>query len=203
MKYRLSNLPLIIFHPLIIPTLLMVMIFKQPVFYSMLLPLKTKLIISGIIFIGTCLFPVIFYFLYKNNYPASVPAQYARDRRIYPVFLSSVMIFLTYYFLTYVDMPRLFTMPVLFLAMVAAVALILNFWWNVSVEMLGWGAFFGAVLSSSLFLDFMVLPPLIGSLLISGITGYFLLKAEKYSESQIYISWFAGLMLMLPAFFLV
>lgn len=203
MKTNLSGIFLNLFNPLIIPTLVIVIILSQPVFFSMMISLKSKLIISGIVFSGTCILPAILTQFYRNNPQWSVPGKNSREQRIYPIFMSGLLIFLTYYFLTYIELPQLYTMPFLFLTFVVATALVINFWWNISLELLAWGAFTGAMLSSALLLSFDVLIPLIVGLMISGISGAISLSREKYTPLQIYASWFAGMLLMLPAFYLV
>lgn len=99
MEQRIGRLLTIIFHPLFIPFYMLVVLLNIDVLFAMMIPLRVKLILSGLVFLTTIVFPLLcVFFLYKLKLVRSLHLE-SKEERIYPLLILAVFYYLTYYLL--------------------------------------------------------------------------------------------------------
>lgn len=192
----LSQIVSYIFHPLIIPTIGIFIIFNSGTYISNLIP-EAKRLIYILFFISTFLFPVlmipflIWQKLIKNIYVEST------KERIVPMLLTLVFYYFGYYIIGTNNISGI--IRAFFLASIISLttAFFINIKWKISTHMIGLGGLVGLVLGISLRLEVNLIIILTLLILISGIVGAARLKLNSHSILQIGAGFYIGVFIVL------
>ena len=184
----------IVFHPLLIPTLGFLLLINSE-FYFALLPWNIKKYMLLVVFISTCILPVISILILALNSKFDMNMNKSTDR-ILPLMLSSV-----FYYLGYMVLEQLPVFPVYNLFLIAAVlvqiALILvSFVWKISAHTAAIGALLGGVFGLSFRLQTNPVMMLSVLILIAGLVGTARLLLLKHSTTQVYAGFLLGFFVM-------
>src|SRR5512140_480694 len=99
MEDRIAKVVTILFHPLFVPFYMLLLLLNVNTFFAMMLPVKGKLLLSGLVFLTTILIPLlIIYLLYRLKLVKSFYLE-SKEERIYPLLTVAVLYYLTYYML--------------------------------------------------------------------------------------------------------
>jgi hypothetical protein len=189
MEKNIARLILIVFHPLIITTLGIILLFRSS-FYLASIADEIKQIILLSTFFGTCIVPLLMilskYFLMKRIG--------FNDK----LFNTSVYLFTALcYYLSYLvisGLPIAGFFKVVFLsgALLLISLSLITLRWNISVHTAGTGALLGATIALLLRLETVHTEGLALIILIGGMSGFACLKLEKNTPAQIYTGYFLG-----------
>jgi len=185
-----------IFHPLIIPTIGMFIIFNSGTYISNLLP-EAKRLIYILVFISTFLFPVLMIpFLLWQKIIKSVYVETTKERVI-PMLLTLVFYYFGYYIIGSNNISGL--IRAFFLASIISltVAFFINIKWKISTHMIGLGGLVGLVIGISLRLEVNLIIYLILLIFISGIVGAARLKLNSHSVLQVAAGFYIGILVVL------
>lgn len=175
----------VIFHPIFIPTFLMIIVFKLfSTFYVFDIAYLTAIITAT--FILTAIIPIIiisllYYFKFIKSFYLKT-----NEERILVSFLMTFFYFLTYYFMRNVYIhPQIFISIILLPIMSILFLLILLVYPQISMHTFGIGSLLGMILFYKF--NFMLIPSfyfITSILIVSGlvITSRLILNAHKYSE---------------------
>ena len=169
--------------------------------------LSAKIVLGSLVFTTTFLFPFLFILamLFWGKGLLSSLQMETRKERSYPFITTSLLYYLSYYFLKSQGAPVI-NIEALFIwgaTMLIIVSLIINFWWKISVHMIGIGGLTGALFLLN-FKSFFNFPILILILIFfAGLTGYARLKLEAHKPSQVYIGFLTGISVMFFIFYFV
>lgn len=203
MKFELfvARLLSVCFHPLIIPTLGMVLLFRMDSYLAYSIPGQLRQFILLIVFINTALAPALSMLLLKRTGVIGDLLLSERAERIYPVLLTSLFFFLTYYLLRQAVLPSIMYYYLMGATLSVVLTLLVTFWWKISIHMVSMGGLLGAVVATSIHLNLDLTGFILSGILLGGLVGYSRLRLRAHSPWQVYAGFFLGVGVMLALFF--
>ncbi len=203
MKFELfaARLFSVCFHPLIIPTLGMVLLFRMDSYLTYSIPGQVRQFILLILFINTALAPALSMLLLKRTGVIKDLLLSERAERIYPVLLTSLFFFLTYYLLRQAVLPSIMYYYLMGATLSVVLTLLVTFWWKISIHMVSMGGLLGAVVATSIHLNLDLTGFILSGILLSGLIGYSRLRLRAHSPWQVYAGFFLGVGVMMALFF--
>jgi len=200
METKLAKIVSILFQPLLIPSYSLFILFSLNNYLSMLVPAQAKQLLMWIVFLSTFVFPLIFVLiLYKRGLIKSVNMDH-KEERIFPLMITGIFYFLAYYIVRQTHLDVIYQRLFLGSALLICIALIISFYWKISMHMIGVGGLLGAMIGINLvaYVDltfFVVL-----STFICGLVGFARLKLKAHTPAQVYNGFLAGFFVMLVLF---
>jgi hypothetical protein len=188
----------IIFHPLLLPTLGLLLLFQTDLYITFLSgTLKQVIIIST--FISTGAIPALF-FLTGKTLRNGVESWEKMPVQTLTYLISGVSYFAGYYLISKLPVAGFFNAIFLAGTLVLVALALISLRWNISSHMTALGALFGVALSIMLRLgqhDMM----LIGLILLAGgFTGYARLVMGKNNPAQVYAGYILGFSILFLIF---
>jgi len=160
-----------VFHPLIIPTLGMMIIFNSNSYVNFAIPYDLKRAVIILVGLSTFVIPTLATLLLQNRgYIKSVEMETTKER-ILPYGFTIIFYFFTIYMMLKAPIP-----PIIFNFMIGALvsvilAFIINLRWKISAHMIGMGGLTGALIAISFLLSVNLIPFIALAILISGIVA--------------------------------
>jgi hypothetical protein len=192
-----------IFHPLLIPTYVLFVLLNLNSFIANSVPFYYKLILSGVVFLTTFIFPLIFtWLLYRLRLITSL-FLVRKEERIYPILAIAVFYYVTYYLLKGIQISTIFSFYMLGATLLAILSLVVNFYRKISLHMIGAGSFAGLFLGLSLNFGLNFNAEIFSAIILAGIIGYARLKSGTHNPSEIYSGFAMGTIGMTLLIFLL
>ena len=192
MEQRIGRLLTIIFHPLFIPFYMLVVLLNIDVLFAMMIPLRVKLILSGLVFLTTIVFPLLcVFFLYKLKLVRSLHLE-SKEERIYPLLILAVFYYLTYYLLKSFPISFIFSYYMLGSTFLTILALIISFYRKISLHMIGIGGMLGLLMGLSLNLGLDMTWFIISAIILGGFLGFARIQSNSHKPSDIYSGFLVG-----------
>ncbi len=190
-----------IFHPLLMPTLGILIIFDS-IEYMVYVPFEMKRAIFLIVFISTCLLPLSFIpFFYFQKIINDFEMSSSKERFI-PLFLTAIFYYIGYYLISKFTIPSVLVSFMFSTVIIVFVILIINLKFKISIHMSGMGGVIGlimAILIKTGDLNFYIF---IISILLAGFTGYSRLWLKAHSQWQVYTGFAIGFVCVFFTIFL-
>ena len=185
-----------IFHPLLMPTYALMLVFNNDNYFVLMLPLKLKLILTAIIFTNTLLLPLLFIWMMKRKGIIQSYHMPERADRTFPFLVTGLFYMATWFMINNLNLPGVYSMFLLGGTALIVISLIINLFWKISIHMAGVGGLTGGFIALN-YLTVVDSPLLILVLvIISGLVGFARLKANTHNPSQVYVGFAAGAMVM-------
>jgi hypothetical protein len=192
-----------LFHPLLIPTYMLVILLGFDTAFSVLLPLKMKLLLTGILLTTTCIFPLfIIFILFRMKIVTSFYLQ-KREERIFPLITIAIFYYLTFYLIKDIYLPRNFQLFILGSTLLTVITLLVTLAYRTSMHMIALGAVAGLFFASTILSGGYSLILLLGTIFISGLAGSARLKLDAHEPSEVYSGWLMGAVVMCLTVFLL
>jgi hypothetical protein len=201
----ISKVISVIFHPLLMPSYTLLIIFNSDTHYSYM-PFEAKKILYLLVFFSTFLLPVsTIPFLINLKLITSLGLDKSKER-IIALAITAICYLFSYYLLYRLPVSTLAFIRILILAsfILIVINLFITIKWKISAHLTGIGGLTGSLLFYALYLnaDFgLVIPNII---LLAGLTGYSRLNLHVHTPWQIYAGYLVGIsgmfMIMLIAF---
>ena len=200
MQEKIAKIISFVFHPMLIPSYTILILFNINNYISLLIPFSAKLLILGMVFITTFLFPLLFIFIMKRKGIVKTLQMETREERVYPFAVTAIFYFLSYYMLKQLHISDIYYLFLLGATLLIIIALLITFYWKISVHMIGIGGMLGALIGISfrINVDFVILIAL--TVLCSGIVAFARLKLNAHKPLQIYTGFLSGVIIMLLVF---
>lgn len=179
-------------HPLIIPIYLLLILFNSDTYLSYTLSPALQRIILAAVFILTCLMPFLTSVLLLKKQGVKGLLMEDRQSRTIPYFLTLVYYIACYYFLLRLPVSSVIKILILAAACCIALAFIINFFWKISIHLIGLGGMAGAFYVLSLLLSSEFILPFVLSIILAGLTASARLMKNAHSPSQLYFGFIAG-----------
>ncbi|MBN1199604.1 MAG: hypothetical protein JXA23_09650 [Bacteroidales bacterium] len=192
-----------LFHPLLIPTYLFLILLGFDPSFSVLLPLKMKWLVTGTILGTTVIFPLILILIMLRMKVITSLFLPRREERIFPLITIAIFYYVTFYLIRDLYFPRNFQLFILGATLLAVITLLVNLFYRISMHMTALGAITGLFLSMTLHSGGYSLVLFIGAVLISGLTGSARLKLNAHQPAEIYSGWLMGAAVMCVTSFLL
>ena len=184
-----------LFHPLILPTLGIIVIFNSGSYMDYFLLYNSRKIVLVIVFLSTMVLPLTFVPFYLFQKIIKTIQMESNRERLVPFFITFCLYIFCYYLLYRIGSPAIINKMILAGATSILVLFLLSIKWKISAHMIGIGGFTGALIALSFLLKVNMQYYIIASVLVSGIIGYARLRLLAHSPKQIYIGWFTGLII--------
>ncbi len=181
-----------VFHPLLMPSFSVVLLFQVNSYLTFTLPTEMKWLIMGLVFMNTFIFPTLFVvLLVKRKYIQSIFLDVQKERLL-PFVLAFFFYSFTYYLLRRANLPPVLNSLMLGAAVSVIVSLGLNFISKISIHMVGIAGVIGAFSAIALLLNINILFLLIVLSIITGIVGTSRISMQKHTNFQLLIGALVG-----------
>jgi len=180
------------FHPLLMPTYGLFLVFTFNVYFRFSIPPVLKWVTYLIVCISTFLLPSIAALgMVRSGIIKSLQMESREDRQA-PFLVTAAFYIVCYYLLTQLHLPKIFLSMMLGACISVILALIINFWWKISIHTIGMGGLCGIVyaLSQSLFVDMVM--PFSFLVLLSGFVASARMFVGSHQPAQIYMGFILG-----------
>lgn len=191
-----------VFHPLIIPTLGMIIIFNSNSYVNFAIPYELKKAVVILVGLSTFVIPTFFtLFLQNRGYIQTLEMETTKER-VLPYGFTIIFYFFTIYMMMKSAIP-----PIIFNFMVGALvsvilAFIVNLKWKISAHMVGIGGLTGALIATSFLLNVNLITYITLSILISGLVASSRLILNAHSPSQLIAGFLMGMICQIFSIYL-
>jgi len=203
METKIAKLISYIFHPLLMPTYSLIFLFQIKSYLSFAIPRQAKVAIIAIIFFNTALMPALIFFFMKLRHIISSLKMEDRKERFLPFIITAVFYFGTYIMLRKFHLPSIIYFLTFGSACLIIIALTINFWWKISIHMMGIGGLTGALTCIAFYLSVNPGIYVAISIIIAGFIGFSRLKLLAHSPLQVYAGFITGAFFMMGLFWLI
>ena len=191
----------VLFHPLLMPTYALIIIFNSNTHYSYM-PFEAQKLIYILVFLCTFLIPVsTIPFLMNLKAVSGVSLRNQRER-IIPLSISALSYYFAYYLLGQLPLSTIGFIKIMILAsmLLIVLSLIVSLKWKISAHLIGIGGLIASMFFYALYFvaDFTTLIILLS--LIAGAVAFARLNLQAHSPAQVYVGFltgFAGMLLVL------
>jgi len=200
---KISQFISIIFHPLLIPSYTLLIIFNSGTFYSFI-PFHTQRVFYVLIALTTFVIPIsIMPFLLNLKIVSGFMLQERKDR-IIPLLITSISYFFTLYLLSRLPfhVPEFINNYIFASALLIFITLIISMKWKISAHAIGIGGLLGSIIifSVAYYANLVYLISLIA--IISGLIAYARLYLQEHKPFQIYSGFILGFFGMITMIYL-
>ncbi|MDA3954655.1 MAG: hypothetical protein PF485_13485 [Bacteroidales bacterium] len=181
----------ILFHPLLLPSIGIIILYNSGSVLEYL-PFQAKKIILLVVAVSTFVLPLTFvpFFIFQKIIK-NMQMQNNKERLI-PFFVSFALYFFCFYLLRRLGAPQTITKFILAASCSVLILFLLSFKWKISAHATGIGGFTGALIAISFRLNVNLEYFIITAIIVSGIVGYSRLMLKSHEPYQIYIGWLTG-----------
>lgn len=185
MVKTISKILSVVFHPLVMPSLGLLMIYNSGTYVSML-STEAERIIFLIVAVGTFLLPLSLIPVFIYTRMVSTVEMKERSERFFPLLITSALFYIDYFVLRSLMVPRIIQLFILAATLSVVLTSLINIKWKISAHMVGIGGLIGALLAMSFRLLADISVSLIISIVIAGLLGFARLNLNAHKPSEIY-----------------
>ena len=194
---KISKAISLIYHPLIIPSLGMLVLFNSGSYLSYL-PYDMKKWMLLIVFLCTYVIPLIFvpYLLY-HKWLLNVQMENRRERYV-PLVVSLVLYMFCYYLIHQINgIPQMYYSFILSSLIAVLVTILITLRYKISIHMVGAGGLVALIGFLAFYLKVDLQFYLVVSLVLAGITGTARLILKAHTPDQVYSGFLTGFTIVL------
>lgn len=200
MEKQFAKLISVLFHPLLMPTYALLLLFSTNYYFVLILPPKYKYLLLSFVFITTFILPsIIMFILLKAKMINSIQMESSKERTL-PLFIVSGFFFATFYFLREAPQSTIFNLFMLGATILTLMSLLINYLTKISVHMVAIGGIFGMFTGLALTFSQDINYLLFLIIMAAGFTGFARLKLKSHSPMQVYLGFLLGSSFMLAMF---
>ncbi|WP_340111519.1 phosphatase PAP2 family protein [Maribellus mangrovi] len=190
MQERLAKIISIVFHPVLLPTLGILLLLHSGFYFSML-SWEAKRFVLLVVFFTTCILPLLMVSILAINPRFDISMSKSTDRVI-PLLASAI-----FYYLGFILLGKMNIFPVFKLFMLASVLvlvalLIISFKWKISNHMAALGALAGVFFALSFRKGLNPIYSILIVVLVSGLVGTARLALKKHSIWEVIAGYVLG-----------
>jgi hypothetical protein len=197
METRLAKIISVLFHPVLMPTYIIGIILNLDAFFVLILSVKAKLLLLGMVFVSTCILPLSIVLLIKHSGKILSLQMEKRQERTISLLIISIFYYITWWMLRQINVSPVFPVIIIGIFYTSAVALTINLFMKISLHMIAAGGAAGVFIG----LSFLLLQPIqlliILMILLGGIIGFARLKLNSHRPVEVYLGWIVGVIIML------
>lgn len=181
-----------LFHPLLMAFYASAAIFLVNPHYKYVLHDQVKAVILVTVLITTFFLPLISsVFFLQKGFIQSLQMHTASERHL--PFITTAIYYVTgYILLSRLPIPNIFSAIVLGAGIAIIVALVINFYWKISIHMIGVGGLAGGLFALSSHSYTNLLLPMAGIFVLAGCLGSARLIYGTHNQSQVYVGFVVG-----------
>ncbi len=193
METRIANFISIVFHPMLMPTLGVIILLNLDTYLSHTITPSGKFAVYSIVLINTGIVPALLVWLHLRFQLVKSLKLASRKERTLPFILTMFFYFFCYFILKRNHLP----VPVYTLQLGASIsvllAILINFFWKISIHTVGMGGLAGMLLGISQKMNIEIISILLPFILMGGLVGFARLKLNAHTPLQVYSGFLLGL----------
>lgn len=197
MERALARLILIIYHPLLITSLGIVLLFHSD-FYLAFIAYEVKLVVLLSAFLGTCVIPALI--VSSRYFFAKVDQMNEKLYHSLVYLITAICYYMAYYVISDFAVAGFFRALFLAGSLLLVTLALISLRWNISVYTAGAGALTGTALALSIRLGIVHSTGLTMVILMAGLTGFSCLRLGKNNPAQVYAGYLVGFSLLFLIF---
>ena len=191
MQIKSASIISILLHPLIMPLLGIITIFKSGTYISFIDNHWVNITLL-IVFILTFVLPLsIIPFYYYTRLVRSVQMKNPKER-IIPYFITFLLFYIAHVIIKKLPLDYFYSIYLFAASISVLLVIIISYFWKISTHMVGIGGLTGLILSLSLRMTANLMGILIIAIIVAGILGTSRLKLNSHSPSQVYLGFILG-----------
>jgi hypothetical protein len=194
---KLARMISYVFHPLMIPSYVLLLLLNLDSFLSYTLPVSYKITLVGVVLLTTVLFPLFLTWMLYRLRIISTVFMTSKEERIFPILAISVFYYVTYFLLRGIHLSTIFSYYMLGATLLAILSLVVNFYRKISLHMIGAGSFTGLFLGLSLKFGINLNTEICSGILLAGIIGFARLKSNAHQPAEIYSGFLMGVVVLM------
>jgi len=203
MELRIAKVISYIFHPLFIPFYTILVLLSSDTYMLLMIPLKGKLLLFGIVLLTTVLLPLFTsFFLIRMKIIHSIFPK-TRAERIYLLLNVAIFYYLTYYLLKGTHASIVFNYFMLGSTFLVICSLIITFFYRISLHMIATGGLLGGIFGLTFGHSVDLTGFILVLILFAGLMGSARLKIDSQKPAEVYYGFLAGLTVMFLLFILI
>lgn len=203
MEKQFARIISAVFHPLLLPTYALLLLFSTNFYFVLVLPSEYKYLVLSFVFVTTFVLPAVMIFiLLKADMIKSLQMESSKER-VLPLFIVSGFFFATFYFLREAPQSTIFNLFMLGATILVLVSLLINYITKISVHMVALGGLFGTFTGLALSFHQNITHLILIIIIVAGITGFARLKLKAHSPMQVYLGFLLGSLFMLGMFLFI
>lgn len=183
----------IIAHPVLLPTWMFLIFIDSGI--CRVFNIDTNICLLTV-FITTFVMPMIFMFILKKLKVIKSLTMERREDRFIPLIIMVIFLFTIQSLFDDITSLGYYNFYINCNIMLCSIVFWINIYWKISLHSVGWGAFVAALFIMSTISSTRYLPYFLASIIISGVVGSARLYLKSHSESQIYIGFAVGFLLV-------
>ena len=182
----------VLFHPIAYPTygFLLLLFFDSQ--FVIRINDQAKWYILVLVFINTFILPVALLFILKKRGIVSSLKVENREERFYPLFIGLLFYATTWYLISRLPLPSVYSYILSLSVILAILAIIINVFFKISLHSMGAAAFSSALLVISYKYNLQITATIIVVFLISGLLASSRLVLKEHKPSQVYMGLIIG-----------
>ncbi len=189
-----------VFHPILIPTIGLLIIFDTSTYVSYTMTLALKQFVLMLIVMTTLIIPLLITLMLLNKgVISSIYMEKQKERNI-PYLVSLAFYFFMLYMLFKVPVPKIIYQFAIGATLSVLLAFIINLKWKISAHMIGIGGLTGALFSIAILLNANITVYIVSTLILSGLMGTSRLALSAHTPSQVYSGFFLGVICQVMIF---
>lgn len=196
---KLAQFISVVLHPILLPTWMFLIFIVTGI--CQVSHIKAEICLS-IIFGTTFILPAITLLILKRFKVIESITMEKRSDRFIPLFVMVVFIYATSRFFNGISALALYNFYLICNLMLCVVVFWINLFWKISMHGIGWGAFAATLFIMSTMSSILYLPFFILSIIISGIVTSARLYLKSHNESQVYVGFIVGFVVVLALYLL-
>lgn len=192
MEKRIAQIISYTFHPLLIPTYSLLIVFNANAYFSFLLPFNAKVLLLIMMVVSTVLIPVFIFSIFRYKKIISSLQMETKEERMYPYLSITIIYYLTYTLFTNTKIPAIYSFYLLIATVLSIVLLFINLRWKICMHTAAMGGMTAMFIGLYYQLGLNLLPIIILLILCSGFVGFARLKLNSHKPSEVYVGWLVG-----------
>lgn len=192
MQKKIAGFISILLHPLLMPFLGIITIFRSGTYISVVDPRLMNVTLL-VVFILTVVLPLsIIPFYFYTRLIRKIDMNRTKERLV-PYFVTFVFFYTAHFVIKKLPLNYFFSIYMFASAISVLIVLVVSYFWKISTHMVGIGGFIGLVISLSLRMATNLMGILIVAIVLAGLIGYSRLELNSHSPSQVYSGFGLGL----------
>jgi len=185
----------VLFHPILYPIYSFLLLFFFDSRFVVQTPIQVKNYMFIVVVLNTLFIPVAMLYFLKRRKLITTYEMKSRQERIYPLVLFFVFYLSTWYLISRFQIFPLYSLVLALSGLTAFVALLLNFFFKISIHSLGIAAYSGALLAIGYTYGLQLMPLFVLVTLIGGLIASARLILHAHQPYQVYAGLFIGFVL--------
>ena len=182
----------VLFHPIVYPTYGFLLLFFFDSQFVVKINDQAKWYILGVVFMNTFLLPIALLFVFKKWGIISSIKLKNREERFYPLIIGLLFYATTWYFISRLPRPPLYSYMLAISTILAVLAIGVNFFFKISLYSMGAAAFSSALLGISYLYDLHIMVTISIVFLLAGLIASSRLVLNVHKSSQVYVGLVVG-----------